>query len=80
MKREENTMKKAFKLEGLDCANCAAKIEHAVKKLSGVSSASVNFLTTKMVIEGDDGRIDEIVQSAHAAIRKVDPDVVIRKA
>jgi copper chaperone CopZ len=73
-------MKKAFKLEGLDCANCAAKIEHAVKKLAGVNDASVNFLTTKMVIEGDDGQIDEIVQSAHAVIRKLEPDVVIRKA
>lgn len=73
-------MKKAFKLEGLDCANCAAKIEHAVKKLAGVSAASVNFLTTKMVIEGDETRIDEIVQSAHDIVRKLEPDVVVRKA
>lgn len=73
-------MKKAFKLEGLDCANCAAKIEHAVKKLSGVSAATVNFLTTKMVIEGDEGRFDEIVKSAHDVIRKLEPDVVVRKA
>ena len=73
-------MKKAFKLEGLDCANCAAKIEHAVKKLAGVSAASVNFLTNKMVIEGDETRIDEIVQSAHDIVRKLEPDVVVRKA
>ncbi len=73
-------MKKSFKLEGLDCANCAAKIEQAVKKLAGVSSATVNFLTTKMVIEGDEARIDEIVKSAHDAVRRVDPDVVVRKA
>lgn len=73
-------MKKAFKLEGLDCANCAAKIELAVKKLAGVSAASVNFLTTKMVIEGDEARIDEIVQSAHDIVRKLEPDVVVRKA
>ena len=73
-------MKKAFKLEGLDCANCAAKIEHAVKKLSGVSAATVNFVTTKMVIEADEGRFDEIVKSAHDVIRKLEPDVVVRKA
>ena len=73
-------MKKAFKLEGLECANCAAKIEHAVKKLAGVSSASVNFLTTKMVIECEDGRIDEILQSTHEIVRKLEPDVVLRKA
>ena len=73
-------MKKAFKLEGLDCANCAAKIENAVKKLGGVSSASVNFMTTKMVIEADDERIDEIVKSAHDIVKKLEPDVIVRKA
>lgn len=73
-------MKKAFTLEGLDCANCAAKIERAVRKLDGVSSATVNFMTCRMVVEGDDGRIDEIVKSAHDVVRKVEPDVVIKKA
>lgn len=73
-------MKRSFKLEGLDCANCAAKIENAVKKLDGVVSASVSFMTTKMVIEADDARIDEIVRSAHDIVRKLEPDVVVRKA
>ena len=73
-------MKKAFKLEGLDCANCAAKIENAVKKLAGVTAASVNFETTKMVIEAEDARIDEVVQSAHEIVRTFDPDVIVKKA
>ena len=73
-------MKKAFKLEGLDCANCAAKIENAVKKLAGVTAASVNFVTTKMVIEAEDARIDEVVKSAHDIVRKFEPDVVAKKA
>ncbi len=73
-------MKKAFKLEGLDCANCAAKIENAVKKLAGVTAASVNFVTTKMVIEAEDARIDEVVKSAHDIVRKFEPDVVVKKA
>ena len=73
-------MKKAFRLEGLDCANCAAKIETAVQKLDGVTSASVNFMTTKMVIEGDNEKIDEIVKSAHNIVKKIEPDVVIKKA
>lgn len=47
-------MKKTFKLDGLDCANCAAKIENAVKALDGVASASVNFMTAKMVIDGEE--------------------------
>ncbi len=73
-------MKKAFKLEGLECANCAAKIENAVKKLAGVTAASVNFMTTKMVIEAEDARIDEVVRSAHDIVRKFEPDVIVKKA
>lgn len=73
-------MKKTFKLEGLDCANCAAKIENAVKMLDGVSSATVNFMTTKMVIEGDDSKFDEIVKAATAIAQKIEPDVIVKKA
>lgn len=73
-------MKKMFKLDGLECANCAAKIEQAVKKLDGVVTASVNFLTTKMVIEAEEALFDEIVKSAQAIVKKFEPDVVVRKA
>lgn len=73
-------MKKTFRLEGLGCANCAAKIESAVSKLAGVSAASVNFMTTKMVIEGEDARADEIVTQATAIVKKFEPDVIVRKA
>ncbi|MDP3447535.1 MAG: cation transporter [Eubacteriales bacterium] len=73
-------MKKTVRLEGLGCASCAAKIENAVAKLNGVSAASVNFVTTKMVIEGEDARMDEILTQASAIVKKVEPDVVVRKA
>lgn len=72
-------MKRTFNLEGLDCAHCASKIENAVKALDGVTSASVNFMTTKMVIEGDDANFDGIVKSAEAIVRKLEPDVVVKK-
>ncbi len=72
-------MKKVFKLEGLDCANCAAKIEERVSKLDGIKSASVNFMTTKMAldIEGD---VDKVINEAKTVVKDVDPDVVITKA
>jgi copper chaperone CopZ len=41
---EENNMKKKFKLQDLDCANCAAKMEEAIKKIEGVSDATVSFM------------------------------------
>ena len=52
-------MKKKFKLQDLDCANCAAKMEEAIKKIEGVSDATVSFMTQKMTIEADDSRFDE---------------------
>ena len=67
-------MKKTFKLEDLDCANCAAKMEAAIKKLDGVKDASVSFMTQKMSIEADDDRFDEVVQAAVKCIAKVEPD------
>ncbi len=50
-------MKKTFKLEGLDCANCAAKMEKAINNLDSVSNATFNFMTTKLVIEADDDKM-----------------------
>lgn len=73
-------MKKAFRLQGLDCANCAAKIEKAVQGIDGVSAASVNFMTEKMVIEGEDSRFDEIVTRATEIVHKHEPDIVVKRA
>lgn len=72
-------MKKTFKLVGLDCANCAAKIENSVRKISGVTSANVNFMTTKMVIEADDVRMPDIISEATVIVKKLEPDVEVRK-
>ena len=54
-------MKKNYKLEDLDCANCAAKMERAVAKIDGVNSVSISFMSQRMVIEADDSRFDEIM-------------------
>ena len=59
-------MKKTFKLIDLDCANCAAKMEAAIKKLDGVNDASVSFLSQKMTIDAEDDKFDEIVKQAEA--------------
>ena len=70
-------MKKKFKLEDRDCANCAAKMEDGIKKIDGVTSASVSFMTQKLVIEADDARFDEIMKEVVAVCAKVEPDCKI---
>lgn len=67
-------MKKVFKLEDLDCANCAAKMERAVAKLDGVDSVSVSFMAQRMAIEAGEARFDEIMERVEKACRKIEPD------
>ncbi len=72
-------MKKRFSLTDLDCANCAAKMEEAIKKIDGVKSASVSFMTQKMTVDADDARFDEIMDQVAAVCRKVEPDCKINR-
>lgn len=67
-------MTKTFKMQDLDCANCARKMEDAIRKLDGVEEVHVNFLTQKMILTADNARFDEIVKEAVKQIRRVDPD------
>ena len=70
-------MKKKFKLQDLDCANCAAKREEAIKKISGVNDAVVSFMTQKMTIEADEEDFDKIMEQVKAVCAKVEPDCKI---
>ena len=66
-------MKKRYKFE-VDCANCAAKVEEAVKKIDGVNDATVNFMAQKMVLVANDARFDVYLQEVIAGAKKVEPD------
>ena len=55
-------MKKVFKVEDLDCANCAAKMERAIERIEGVESVSVSFLGQKIVMEIEDSHYDQVVR------------------
>ena len=70
-------MKKKFKLEDLDCANCAAKMETAIKKIPGVHDASVSFMTQKMMVDAEDDRFDAIMQEVVKVCARVEPDCKI---
>ena len=70
-------MKKRFRMTDLDCANCAAKMENAIKKLDGVTDATVSFMTQKLTIDADDARFEEIMDQVVAVCKKVEPDCTI---
>lgn len=70
-------MKKIFKLDELECANCGAKMEAAIKKLDGVNDCTVSFMTQKLTLDADDARFDEIVAEAQKVCRKIEPDCKI---
>ena len=73
-------MKKRFVLEGLDCANCAAKMEKKIGELDGVDSVSVNFITTKLVIDGEEDKMDNIIKSAEKIVKKIEAGTKLKKA
>lgn len=70
-------MKKRYNLVDLDCANCAAKMEAAIKKIDGVNDASVSFMSQKLTLDADDARFEEILKQAVKVCKKVEPDCVI---
>ena len=64
-------MKKSYKLNELDCANCAAKMEAAINKIDGVNKATVSFMTQKLTLDADDEKFDSILSEAVSAVAKV---------
>jgi Zn2+/Cd2+-exporting ATPase len=73
-------VKKELILEGLDCANCASKIEAQVSKLNGVSMASLNFVTKTLAIESDEwSNFDEIMSKTNEIIKSLEPQVVVKE-
>ncbi len=71
-------MKKIFILENLDCANCASKIETAIKKMDDVEHISISFMTSKMILKADDDKIDGVITECKKIIKKYEPDVVMK--
>lgn len=71
-------MKKIYKLEELDCANCAAKMETAINKIHGVHSAAVSFLSQKLTIEAEEEQFDDIMKEVVKVCKKIEPDCVIK--
>lgn len=72
-------MKKKIAVEGIDCANCAAKIEDLIAKIDGVNSVNVNFFAEKITLDLDENRVDEILDEAEKAARKIEKDCKFKR-
>lgn len=70
-------MRKSFKLQDLDCANCASKMEHDISNLAGVNSASISFMTSKLVIDAAPEELDHVLEEAQAICTRYEKDCVI---
>ena len=70
-------MKKVYRLENLGCASCAAKMERAISRIDGVESASVGFMTRRLIIEAEESDLDAILDKAQSLISKYEKDCKI---
>lgn len=72
-------MKNKFKIKGLDCANCAAELERAIKKVEGVDEATISFMSERLVLECEDSKKAEVMERVKKVIKKEEPDVTIEE-
>ena len=70
-------MNKVYKLENLDCAVCAAKMERAIAKLDGVNSVSVSFMSGKLFLDANDEKFESVLNDAVKVCKKIEPDFKI---
>lgn len=71
-------MKYVFKIKGIDCANCAAELERKIQKMDGVNSASISFMTEKMILEINENE-DDILKKVLILIKKEEPDATVKE-
>ncbi len=72
-------MKKVLKLEGLDCANCAAELENRISKVDGVENVSVSFIMQRLTFECNEEIVKEKLKEIKKMIKKEEPDVDIEE-
>jgi len=68
-----------YKIENLDCANCANKAENAITKLNGVKSCRINFFNLKMQLETENEQTEGILSAMQSTIKRIIPDMKLRE-
>lgn len=70
-------MRKSFRLDEIDCAVCAGKLQDAIARVPGVDAVSVNFLTQKLTLQTADDAFDEVLDRVVALAADLEPDCEI---
>lgn len=70
-------MKKNIRLEGLDCAVCAGKMEDAINKLEGVASCRISYMTQRMILDVAEESFDSVMAASEKIIHDLEPEVII---
>lgn len=72
-------MKVKFKIKGIDCANCAAELERAIQKIDGVESASLSFMTERLIMEFSEEKKEEIMKKLKKVVKREEPDAILEE-
>ena len=75
----DKAMKAVLKLEGLCCANCAAKIENAIQRIDGIEEANLSFMTQKLTIQASDSEMERIIEEASRIAKRIEDEVVVKR-
>ena len=70
-------MIKKFKMQDVDCADCAAKMKRNIKKIDGVNDATISFMTQKLTLDYEEGKLDQILPEAQKRVSRVDAEAKI---
>lgn len=70
-------MRKSFKLDEIDCANCARKLQDELARLDGVDAVSVNFMTQKLTLSAADECFDDVLERVVTLAARIEPDCEI---
>ena len=70
-------MKKEYNIIGLDCGHCALTLEKYLQKINGVNECIINFSTSKLFLDIEDGKCREVIKNIFKTAKQVNPDVTI---
>lgn len=70
-------MRKTIRLEDLDCANCASKLEKAIEGIDGVQKVAVSFMAQKILLEADENKMDAVLKEIKRTAKRVVPDCTV---